>query len=283
MVQQGVPGDVVKRSAMTAHESTMAGALQRHWPEYLMEAAGLGIFMISAVLFTALLEYPGSPVHRAIADPALRRMLVGMAMGLTAISIVYSPWGKQSGAHLNPSVTLAFFRLGKIASWDALFYVTAQFVGGAAGVWIASVLIGNIAAHPTVDYAVTMPGPFGVGAAFLAEMAMSFALMSVVLTASNTAHLARYTGLFAGALVATYISLEAPLSGMSLNPARSMASALPAHVWTALWIYFAAPPLGMLLAAQLYLQRKGAQAVVCAKLHHHNDKRCIFCAYHQGT
>src|SRR5439155_8868334 len=132
----------------------------------------------------------------------------------------------------------------------------AQFMGGAAGVAIASALLGNIAAHPAVDYAVTMPGSAGVVMAFLAEMVVSFIQMSVVLSVSNSASLARYTGLFAGALVATYIILEAPLSGMSMNPARTVASALPAHVWTALWIYFIAPPLGMLLAAQVYFWPK---------------------------
>src|SRR5207247_6208711 len=117
-------------------------------------------------------------------------------------------------------------------------------------------------------------------AAFAAELAISFLLMSVVLTVSNTRRIASLTGLFAGVLVASYISLEAPLSGMSMNPARTFGSAMPAHMWTALWIYFTAPPLGMLLAARLYLWRHGAHRVACAKLHHQNDKRCIFCAHH---
>jgi len=89
--------------------------------------------------------------------------------------------------------------------------------------------------------------------------------------------LACFTGLFAGILVATYITLEAPLSGMSMNPARTLGSALSAHAWTALWIYFTAPPLGMLLAAEAYLRVQGAQRIFCAKLHHQNTKRCIFC------
>jgi aquaporin Z len=101
--------------------------------------------------------------------------------------------------------------------------------------------------------------------------------MLTVLMVSNTRRLARYTGLFAGLLVATYISIEAPLSGMSMNPARTLGSALFAGDWTALWIYFIAPPTGMLLAAELYLRQRGPRAVFCAKLHHQNDRPCIFC------
>ncbi len=65
-----------------------------------------------------------------------------------------------------------------------------------------------------------------------------------------------------------------------MNPARTTASALPAQVWTALWLYFTAPPLAMLLAAEVYVRLKGAHRVICAKLHHQNNKRCIFrCGY----
>ena len=92
----------------------------------------------------------------------------------------------------------------------------------------------------------------------------------------GASRLARFTGLFAGAMIAMCISLEAPYSGMSMNPARSFASALPAQIWTAVWIYFTAPPLGMLVAAELYVQQHGIHQVFCAKLHHHNNKRCIF-------
>jgi aquaporin Z len=111
---------------------------------------------------------------------------------------------------------------------------------------------------------------------------IAFMLMSVVLRVSNSARVAHYTGLLAGALVATYITLEAPLSGMSMNPARTFGSAFVAQLWTALWISFIAPPLGMLAAAELYRWQRGIHAVICAKLHHHNRKRCIFhCGYQQ--
>src|SRR5213595_3365755 len=258
----------------------MLRSLKEHWPEYFCEAAELGLFMVSASLFTMLLWHPSSPVLNLIPDPFIRRMLTGIAMGGTAIALVFSPLGKRSGAHFNPAVTLTFWRLGKVKDWDTVFYIVAQFVGGILGVFAVALIVGEALSHPAVHYAATLPGPQGMAIAFIAEFAIAFVLMSVVLRVSNTPHIARYTGLFAGALVATYITLESPLSGMSMNPARTFGSAFVGHLWTGLWIYFTAPPLGMLAAAQLYLSRRGREGVACAKLHHQTSERCIFCDYH---
>jgi len=255
-------------------------ALTKHWPEYLMEAAGLGLFMISACTVAVILDHPASLVRNAIPNSLIRRTLGGMAMGLTAIGLIYSPWGKRSGAHLNPSTTLIFFRLGKIEPADAFFYAFSQFAGAVAGVMFSASLWGGAVSDQHIRYAATLPGSRGAGIAFVAEVVISFLLMSVVLNASNSARWASLTGVFAGVLVALYISLEAPLSGMSMNPARTFASAFSGRIWNALWIYFTAPPLGMLLAAELYLRTHGNSAVFCAKLHHDNDQRCIFrCNY----
>ena len=254
----------------------MTEALKAHWPEYLMEASELCLFMISACAFTVLLYHPASPVTQGIQSDVIRRMLMGVAMGSTAVALIFSPLGKRSGAHFNPSVTLTFFRLGKIKAWDAVFYILFQFAGGIVGVVIASLVLGMLVSHKAVNYAITVPGPKGPTTAFVAELTITFILMTVILTVSNSKQLGRWTGLFAGALVAIYISIEAPLSGMSMNPARSFGSAFSAHVWTSLWIYFTAPPLGMLLAAEAYKRIKGSRPVACAKLHHYNNKRCIF-------
>jgi aquaporin Z len=257
-----------------------ADALRRHWPEYLMEAAGLGLFMISAGLFGTLLFHPGSPVAQALPDPLLQRALMGLIMGLTAIAIIYSPWGQQSGAHLNPAVTLTFWRLGKVASWDAVFYALAQFVGGALGVLAVLALLGALFADPPVSYVATVPGAGGIALALLAEVVISFGLMTVILFASNTPRLMRLTGVFAGCLVALYITFEAPLSGMSMNPARTFASALPGSLWHSLWIYFVGPIAGMLLAVEAYRLIRRTPEVICAKLNHHTHRRCIFrCGY----
>jgi aquaporin Z len=253
--------------------------VMRHLPEYLMEAALLGLFMISACAFTVAIQHPSSPVAGAIADPFARRLLTGLAMGATAILLIYSPWGQQSGAHMNPAITLTFTRLGQVAPRDALAYAIAQFAGGIAGVLIARGALGGLLSDPTVAYAATLPGRWGAPVAFAAEVGISALLVLVVLTVSNHPRWARYTGLCAGGMVACYIAFEAPLSGMSMNPARTFGSAFVAGNWTALWIYFTAPPLGMLAAAQLYQARHGRHPVACAKLHHHNSKRCIFCEY----
>jgi aquaporin Z len=177
---------------------------------------------------------------------------------------------------MNPAVTLTFLRLGKVKPWDAGFYVLAQFAGGIGGVLAARAALGRVLAHPSVNYVVTAPGAAGVGVAFVAEVAIAFVMMTTILTVSNS-RLARWTGVFAGALVATYITFEEPLSGMSLNPARTLGSALPAMSFSALWVYFTAPPLGMFLASQAYTTVRSARPVGCAKLHHQNRKRCIFC------
>ena len=252
----------------------MLRALKEHWPEYLCETAELGLFMISASLFTISLWHPASPVLNVIPNPFVRRMLIGIAMGGTAIALIFSPLGKRSGAHFNPAVTLTFWRLGKVKNWDAVFYIVAQFIGGIAGVMIVALFARMALAHPAVNYVATLPGPHGTAIAFVAELVIGFILMTVVLNVSNTPHVARFTGLFAGVLVATFITLEAPFSGMSMNPARTFGSAFVGHLWTGLWIYFTAPLLAMQLAAWLYLRRQGT--VHCAKYHHHNNQRCIF-------
>jgi aquaporin Z len=234
--------------------------------------------MVSACAFVVLLEHPSSPVHGAIPSAFVRRALIGLAMGATAIMIVYSPLGRRSGAHFNPCVTLTFYRLGKVGGRDAAFYVLAQFFGGAAGVALAAILFGAAVADPSVAFAATVPGPGGAAAAFFGELVISFGLMQAVLFAASSARLAPFTGIVAGALVATYITFEAPLSGMSMNPARTAASALFAGRWTAAWIYFVAPTVGMLLAAEAHLRLGRRRAAHCAKLHHDARKRCIFCA-----
>ncbi len=258
----------------------MRTALRQHWPEYLIEGLGLGVFMISAGLFATLLDHPSSSVRGLLPVPWVRRSLMGFAMGGTAALLVYSPWGKRSGAHINPAFTITFLRLSKIAPWDAVFYVLAQFVGAVAGLGVVRLVLGGALAHPNVNFVATVPGQYGVWGAFAAETLIAFLLMLMVLLFTNRPRLNRYTGLVVATLLVLYITIEAPWSGMSLNPARTFASAVMAWLWNGIWIYFTAPVLGMLAAVEVYRRAPGTHEVLCAKLHHDNHERCIFaCDY----
>lgn len=262
-------------------ENGMLETIKNHWPEYAIEAWCLATFMLSACAFGVLLFNPASPVTAL--DTPVRTILMGIAMGSTAIAIICSPWGKRSGAHFNPAVTITFFRLGKIKAMDAAFYVAAQFIGGVIGVAIAWLIFGRLLEDGTVNFVVTMPGSYGVGAAFAAEVIISFFMMTMILFTSNSQRVSNLTPYFAGTLVAFYIAVESPVSGMSMNPARSFASAAVSGNWTAEWIYFIGPPVAMLAAAELFVRTRGLKAVLCAKLNHRGRARCIFnCGYMDG-
>jgi len=248
-----------------------------HWRESFMEAALLGLFMVSACSMTALLQLSSSPLRQAIPAAFLRRAVTGAAMGLTAIALIYSPWGQRSGAHMNPSVTLSFYRLGMIRGSDATLYIIGQFVGAVIGVLLAGFILRGILARPEIRFAGTHPGATGIWVALVAEFLISFLMMSMVLHVSNHVQLSRYTGVIAGILVATYIAFEAPYSGMSMNPARSFASAVPSGIWMDLWIYILAPPVGMLVAAEMYVHLRPDSPVKCCKVYHNPNKRCTFC------
>jgi aquaporin Z len=251
----------------------MLDALRAHWPEYLIEGTLLGLFMIAACIAVVIVQHPRSPVARAMTSPHRQRALIGVLMGLTAVALIYSPWGGRSGAHMNPGITLAFLALGKVGPWDAVFYILSQFIGGLAGVALARAVLGRLVAHETVNYAATLPGPHGLALAWSAEFLIAAGMMAMVLVSTNHASTAPYTGILAGLLVAIYIAIEAPISGMSMNPARTLGSAIPARAFRGLWIYFTAPPLGMLCAAGLYAATGGP--VYCCKMHH-DDGPCIF-------
>jgi aquaporin Z len=234
------------------HYRSLAEAIREHWPLYLDEAAELGAFMLSACLFTALLFDPHSPA--AAWPAALRRLLMGLSMGLTAVGIIKSPWGRRSGAHFNPAISLTFYRLGKIGPRDTAMYVLAHFVGAPVGVLLSGLLLGPVIRLPQVKYAVTVPGIGGAAAAFAAETFMAALLMAVVLVTSNNRRWAGYTTWLMGLLITGYVFVFAPVSGFSINPARTFGSAVVAQVWTAVWIYFTAPLLGMFGAAEVYVR-----------------------------
>lgn len=231
-----------------------------NWKSYLIEAWALGMFMISASLFVILFEHPAFHINTIIPDASVRRMLIGAAMGLTAVFLIYSKWGKHSGAHINPAVTLANYRLNRISLPDTIGYIIAQLAGAAIAMFLLNLFFHAYLAHPAVNYIVTAPGKLGIWPAALAEFLLAFIMFLVVLMVSNS-KLAALTGWFAGLLVFIFITIEAPISGMSINPARSFGAAFVAGNYQSFWLYILAPVAGMQLAAYLfrswYFQKNG--------------------------
>jgi aquaporin Z len=249
-------------------------SLRASWRTFAMDGALLGLFMISACSFVALLEHPGSPVRQAIVSAFARRAIAGCAMALTAICLIYSPWGKRSGPHMNPAMTIGFLRLGRIGAWDATYFIVGQFIGATLGVSLMWLIMRMLVSHPAVNYAATVPGRSLV-AAWIAEFCIAFVLMSTVMAVNQRPRLAPFSGCIAAALVATYITFEAPLSGMSLNPARTFGSAVFAGTLATFWLYLTAPVLGMLAGIELHRALTSEHHRLCGKFTHSRSVACF--------
>lgn len=238
---------------------------------WLLDGALLGLFMICACGFATLLESPDSPVHQQIELAWVRRVLMGLAMAITALLVIYSPMGKLTGPLLNPAMVLTFLRLRRLNLLDTVGLITCQFLLGTLGVGVCYLLL-----RPGVEqvhYAATQPGAWGMWAAWLAEFVIAMVLVITVTTINHIRPLTRYSGCFVALLILLFIITVAPISGMSLNPARSFASAWFAKVWAAYWIYLTAPVLGMLSGAVL-AQRLLHAPQICSKLNH--SHHCVF-------
>lgn len=224
------------------------------WQKACTEAALVAIFMVFLSLMSVILEYPGSWLHAMLPWPVVRRCIMGAAAGASLACVIYSPWGQRTGAHINPAVTLAMALIRRIRLRTTLMYITAQLIGAMGGMAVAEMLLGQYLSHPQVDHIATAPGNAGLPSAFAGELTFSFALMTLILVLSSRPRWAPYTGMAVAVTVAVFTAAAAPLSGMSMNPARTLGSAIFSHEWHSLWIYFVAPPIGMLMAAGLFVR-----------------------------
>jgi aquaporin Z len=256
--------------------ASLLDAVRTHWREYLMEAAEMAMLMLCICAAGSLLYGRDSAVANLGLSWLARSAIMGAIVASGTFLIIHSPFGRRSGAHFNPALTVAYFSLGRIHHWDAFSYVMAHFLGGISGVFVAHQLFGTSLSDLPVRYVVTLPGHNGTVIAFLAEFITSFVLMEVVLLATNHRRLARYTPLFVALVTVLYYMLSLSLSGYSVNPARSFSSALFARIWQGIWIYFIAPGFGMLAAATLYKTVAGADRVYCAKVLHDFQSNCPF-------
>lgn len=262
--------------------SEMTHALKNHYPEYFMEAAELGILMMVIVGFSTLIGSPHSIMLQLIPDPFFRLLLIQTLVGLAVVGLVYSKWGQRSGIHINPVVSLVFYRLGKMKFWDMVFYIIFQCIGAILGVALTFIFFNVILGYSynSVNYAPTIPGKDGIWAAFLGEFITSFIFMFSILLAINHPKLHFYAGWILSFLIIIFV-VEVPYSGLSMNPARTLASSVFSGNWTSFWVYIVSPFIAMFLAAELYVALK--QKVYCAKINHNTCERCIFnCEYEHG-
>jgi aquaporin Z len=199
-----------------------------------MEAALLGTFMLSACLFTTLLFYPGSPLPQLIPNPFTRRVIMGLAMGSTAVALNYSAWGKQSGAHYNPAVTMAALVRRRIGIRDAVPYWVAQVAGG-----VIAGLLARAVVNPASVKTLTLSG-HAQAAAAVVEVLITFALCYVMLNVATSKDQPGngFFGLAIGFTVAAGAFAVGGISGGVFNPAVALGGASAGlFAWSTIWIY----------------------------------------------
>lgn len=241
-----------------------------------MEFSETGALMFSICLFGTLLYSTASPMARFALLRTESATIMGLGVAGTTLLIVRSPFGRRSGAHFNPAITLTYLWLDRIHRWDALCYIAAHFAGALGGVFVARQTFGLSLSADPVHYVVTVPGGYGHAVAFIAEVLLSALLMGVVLFATNHRTLARFSPLLVAGVTVCYFALCSSISGFSVNPARTFSSAVFAWIWWGIWIYFVAPCLGMLAAARVYVGTFGRSRVYCAKVFHDLHSTCPF-------
>jgi len=235
---------------------------------FLMEAIGLGIFMISAGFFSILLYHPHFEPAFFMTHPLLRQILIGLCMGTTAFCIITNPWLSKSGAHINPAITLNFLYLGRISALESVGYILSQFVGGVLGLELLNLFMGPYLSSNYIHFIVTVPGPQGPLTALILELAIAFILMTVVLNLGKSDKTRKYTPYVVALLVSLYAAFESPYSGFGMNPARTFASAFLSGTWTDYWIYLFCPILGMFTASFLFTKTGSIHLIGHGKLGH---------------
>lgn len=249
---------------------------QIHWPEYGAELLGTA-FLVFVGLSAVVFDFgKGLPVSQLVPDASMRRLITGLLFAGCGSLVAISPPGRLSGAHINPSVSLAFWAHGKMRWYDLVGYITGQMLGAVVGEGMLVLVWGGYAA--SVRNGMTLPGAgFSLWVAFLAESALTFLLVLLIFVFVSSHRLMHWTPLMTWLLVATMVWQEAPISGTSLNPARSFAPALFSWFWHDQWLYFIAPPLGALLAVVAYrLFSAGERDVLTGKLFHVPHYRSVF-------
>lgn len=248
-----------------------------HWPEYGSELLGTAFLVFIALSAVTFNLGPSSPLAVVLPSSSARRLIAGLVLAASGPLVAISPFGKLSGGHLNPALSLAFWLQGKMHQHDLVGYLASQFLGAALGAGVVVLVWREWAAR--VQNGVTAPGMgYPLWSVFLLEIGLTCLLVLTIFLFLSSHRLMHWTPLITWLLMALLYWLAAPISGSSLNPARSFGPALVSWFWRDQWVYFVASPLGALLAVVLFrsLNWVGIHDVLTAKLFHAPHYRCIF-------
>jgi aquaporin Z len=233
----------------------LTSALKKNWKSYLAEAGGVTTFMIVSCATAVVFHHPDSPVRQFLGDSKMwRRTVQAFIIGLFLIAVNFNPWGKKSGSHINPAVTLSFRYLGKISAVDAFWYIAFQCGAAVVSGWIMFTILKPWYDHQDVNFNLSAPKPEQGGwpVALVAEFIISSLLMMITLVTLHTEKIRKGNSWFNIVLIMLFIIFEAPFSGMSTNPARSLGAAAAAATFRDYWIYVLAPVSAMLLMTWLF-------------------------------
>jgi aquaporin Z len=266
----------VLRSITMSETSVTSRTASSVWGVYLAELIGTAV-LVGIGLSIVILDFGrGSPVLDWLPNAGFRRLITGFLFGTTGALIAISPVGKHSGAHINPVVSISFWLMGKLKGRHLPGYLAAQLAGAVIG---ALPLLAWGSMGRSVDFGATVPGQsYGAAEALLGEIVTTFALIAGLFFFIQRHRLRAFTPALFPVLYAVMVFLEAPISGTSTNPARSLGPAVVSGVWQGGWVYWLGPLLGMALAVIVYrVTWLNRLEIEVAKLYHfEHDPHGIF-------
>jgi aquaporin Z len=243
------------------------------WRLFLSELVGTAVLLWWGLSLVIFMFGAGTPMERVVPSVVLRQIMTGFLFGCVGATIALSPVGKESGAHINPAVTLAFWLFQKLDTRTALGYVVAQLIGASVGCvpLLAWGLMGR-----SVAFGATIPGEnYTTETVVMGEVITTFALVAGLCVFIGFRRLRPFTPAMIPFLYAIMVPVEASISGTSTNPARTFGPALISGEWQGWWIYWIGLIAGTVVAVVVCSSL--AKRIEVAKLYHfESDRRRIF-------
>ncbi len=214
---------------------------------FMTEFFGTAFLLAVGLSLVIFMFGESSPMSALIPNIKLRQLITGFLFGSVGASIALSPLGKVSGAHVNPAVNMVFWLFGKIEGRLMFTYIFAQLTGAVFGC-VPLLFWGQTGR--SIDFAATLPGAdYTVFQAFLGEVITTFFLVMLLIVFIGFREIRRFTPFMIPILYAIMVPLEADISGISTNPARSFGPAVIAWQWDVWWIYWIGPLTGAFIAS----------------------------------